>query len=272
MNYSTLLVHLDGGTSNGSVLDVAAAMAREHHARIIGIASCAPVHLGVADNYIDGMLALEERDIQLDELQRTRVEFDQHAAVQRHAHEFRSIATVENIAHVVAAHGRCADLLITGVSQGAENSATHANASDLVLQAGRPVLVVPEGNVTSTYRTVLVAWTDTRECRRAVADSLPALHHADRVVLVEMTSDFKHAQRSIDDVAAWLERHEVRSDHVVCDMPGSRAEILAAIAHEQHADLIVAGAYGHSRIGEWAFGGVTRELLVHAKHCVLLSH
>jgi nucleotide-binding universal stress UspA family protein len=118
----------------------------------------------------------------------------------------------------------------------------------------------------------MVAWTDTRECRRAISDALPMLRAADRVVIAEVAIDPIDARAPIDDAAAWLARHGVDADKVVARMKGTSIDTLAALADEVEADLVVAGAYGHSRIHEWAFGGVTRDLLLRDRRCTLLSH
>jgi hypothetical protein len=72
--------------------------------------------------------------------------------------------------------------------------------------------------------------------------------------------------------SAWLQRHEVAAVPMASLVVGDDAADLSELAHEHDADLIVAGAYGHSRLQEWAFGGVTRDLLTRKNRCVLLSH
>lgn len=272
MTYSTLMVHLDGARPDAAVLDATATLAKQYDARVIGIAACEPVQLGASDGYMDGALAVLERDIVTDELAHAKVEFHAHAGLRSHVLEWRSIPTLENVAHTIAMQARCADLLITGVGPVPGDLSTHADTGDLILRAGRPVLVVPDANVTADFRNVVIAWTDTRECRRAVMDALPMLHGADRVTLVEASNDPLGARDGIDDLAGWLDRHGIGADRIVSRMKGSGAQTLAAIATEVEADLVVAGAYGHSRIREWAFGGVTRDLLLHERRCTLLSH
>lgn len=248
MTYSTLMVHLDGGRANAALLDVAATLADQYGAAVIGIAACQPVPIGSCDGYLGGEYAVIERDIVADELARAKTEFHAHARLAQHALEWRSIPTLANIAHVVAENARSADLIITSAGPGFADLATHADTGDLILRAGRPVLVVPDGATTATFATVMVAWTDTRECRRAINDALPMLQAADRVVIVEVAIDATHARGPIDDVTAWLARHGVDADKMVARMKGTSIDTLAGIANEVDADLVVAGAYGHSRI------------------------
>jgi nucleotide-binding universal stress UspA family protein len=272
MTYSTLLVHLDGGRPNAALLDVAATLADQYDAAVIGIAACQPVQIGACDGYLGGDYAVIERDIVTGELARAEVEFHAHERLAHHVLGWRSIPTLANVAHVVAENARCADLVITSAGPGFADLSTHADTGDLILRAGRPVLVVPDGAATATFTTVMIAWTDTRECRRAITDALPMLHAADRVVIVEVAIDTIGAREAIDDIVAWLGRHGVDADKIVARMKGTSIDTLAAIADDLAADLVVAGAYGHSRIREWAFGGVTRDLLLRDRRCTLLSH
>jgi nucleotide-binding universal stress UspA family protein len=145
----------------------------------------------------------------------------------------------------------------------------------ILLRAGRPVLVVPDGAASLPLRRVVVACKDTRECRRAVRDALPFLQQADQVLLVEFGEEASKPQdkKNLTDVARYLERHRV----AVADQIWRRARRPVAtelfdLVRAETADLIVAGGYGHSRLGEWIFGGVTHELLASSPVCCMLSH
>jgi nucleotide-binding universal stress UspA family protein len=145
---------------------------------------------------------------------------------------------------------------------------------DLVLGLGRPVLVVPANCAPMKLDLALVGWQDTREARRAVLDALPLLKLANQVVIAEIAAkaDRLAAQVHLDDVVAWLQRHGVRAESMVSPLPDDAIERLDDVAKTLGADLIVAGAYGHNRLQEWVFGGVTHDLLQQASCCVLLSH
>lgn len=272
MTYSTIMVHLDGGRPNRFLLDTAAAVATRFDATVIGIAGCQPVQLGAPSSYLDGEFAVIERDRVTDELARLESEFHEHAGLQALTIEWRSLPVFVNVAHAVAEQARCADLIITGARPAGSGLSTHADTADLILHAGRPVLIVPDHGATADFATIMVAWRDTRECRRAVADALPMLHQASRVILVESSDDAASARDHLADVARWLTRHGIDTDRITSLPSGPDATTLAAVADAQGADLIVAGAYGHSRIREWAFGGVTRDLLLQDHRCTLVAH
>jgi nucleotide-binding universal stress UspA family protein len=101
------------------------------------------------------------------------------------------------------------------------------------------------------------------------------LQQAKEVLLVEIGEHESQSQgkKNLDDVAAYLVRHRVIVAAEVRRRPrGDVAAELLRIVEEEKADLIIAGGYGHSRLGEWIFGGVTRELLTASPVCCLLSH
>jgi nucleotide-binding universal stress UspA family protein len=122
---------------------------------------------------------------------------------------------------------------------------------------------------------VVVAWKDTREARRALADALPILKCADEVLVVAVcdADDRQDTRPHTASVAAYLMRHGVEAhDKVVAARPSEVAGVLQAEATAAGADLIVSGAYGHSRLGEWVFGGVTIDLLHNPQRFLLISH
>jgi nucleotide-binding universal stress UspA family protein len=142
------------------------------------------------------------------------------------------------------------------------------------LQAGRPVLVVPGAANKLNLDRIVVGWKDTREARRAVFDALPFLKKAAHVTVVELAEEeeLAEAHKHVKDVGGWLKQHGVIAECIALHSAGDEASQLKAIAHKQSAHAIVAGAYGHSRLREFVFGGVTRDLLQCADLCSLMSH
>jgi len=145
------------------------------------------------------------------------------------------------------------------------------------MQTGRPLLIVPDGANWLDLRTVLVAWKDTSEARRAVADSLPLLRQARNIVVAELPEadgERSAAEARVGDVVAWLARHGlIASARVPERSEGADArQQLEDIANDLGAGLIVAGAYGHSRFRELVLGGMTQHLVTQSVRCVLLSH
>ena len=173
----------------------------------------------------------------------------------------------------IAEQARAADLIVVSRQAQSDASAWRFGVSpeELVLTVGRPVLIAcPYDNDFSAQR-VIVAWKDTREARRAVSDALPLLKAAKEVFVVAIGDETRRA--GADDVTAYLLRHGIESPTVLRrDAPAGVADEIMKVAEQEQADLIVSGAYGYSRMREWMFGGVTRELLNGAPVCCLMSH
>jgi nucleotide-binding universal stress UspA family protein len=183
--------------------------------------------------------------------------------------EWRSM--LESPGELLLREARAADLLVIGRRRSGDDH----DPGMILLRAGRPILLVPDTTHPLEPRRVVVAWKDTRECRRAVRDALPLLQEAKEVLLLEVGEHEGHApsKETLGDVAAYLVRHRVIvADQVWCPGRGPVAAELIQFVKDEKADLIVAGGYGHSRLGEWIFGGVTRELLTASPVCCMLSH
>ena len=124
------------------------------------------------------------------------------------------------------------------------------------------------------FKCAIIAWKDTREARRAVSDALPLLHQVEQVIVAEIVQEQSAQTASkarLDDVAEWLVRRGIAAASVATkELIGVTGQI-EIMAQDEGADVIVAGAYGHTRLTEWVFGGVTRDLLA-GKRSVLLSH
>ena len=163
----------------------------------------------------------------------------------------------------IAEQARAADLIVVSRQAQSDASAWRFGVSpeELVLTVGRPVLIAcPYDNDFSAQR-VIVAWKDTREAHRAVSDALPLLKAAKEVFVVAIGDETRRA--GADDVTAYLLRHGIESPTVLRrDAPAGVADEIMKVAEQEQADLIVSGAYGYSRMREWMFGGVTRELLI----------
>jgi nucleotide-binding universal stress UspA family protein len=143
------------------------------------------------------------------------------------------------------------------------------------LKTGRPVLIVPPGVETLKADRAVIGWKDTREARRAVRDAVPLLKKAQSVLVAEIceTDVREFGERRIGDVVSYLARHGVVARPAIKTHPEHPiAAELIRLAQNEGADLIVAGAYGHSRVEERFFGGVTHALLASSPICCLLAN
>ena len=275
MRYATLMVQLELGHPNAGLLKIAADLAERFNAHVIGIATCQPMQMMYADGYVPGEVFEQDNTERHKELEEAEAEF--RAALQSHSKslEWRSSIRFAPLPEYVAREARGADLLIAGVASGDFFDSSRAvNTGDLIMQAGRPVLLVPHTVQSLPLDRVLVGWKDARETRRAVSDALPLLKQAAHVTVVEIaaSNDMDAAHQHVQGVVAWLKQHGVEAVCDVSSSTGDDAAGLYTVAQDLRADLIVAGAYGRSRLVEWALGGVTRDLLLRQDFCALLSH
>ena len=274
VTYKTLMVHLDVGQPNTEVLRVTAALGQRMGSAITGIAVCQPTQFLDSQGYVSGEAVVacrDELEAELRDAERAfRAAFVDTAAPLG----WRSQVTAAPLADHLAREARSADLVVTSVLPAdILDMSRHIDIGDLVMKVGRPVLVVPSSGARLSFERVVIAWKDTREARRAVVDALPLLAMAKHVTIAEIAgaADQRDALSRVQDVVTWLARHGVTATPLVTAWGADETGRLGALLTEQRADLVVAGAYGHSRLREWAFGGITRELL-RGSTCALLSH
>lgn len=275
MTYATVMVNLILGRSNAHALATAVAVAEQCGAGIIGVAACRPIEIACRDYAVPA--AMYEQDRKQAAQQMTDAEAEFHAAVAtlKGATEWHARTTALPLADHLLQQARSADLIVAGAAPPAVpiDVTRQVDACDLVLSAGRPVLLVPNRSPPKRFDRILVAWKDTREAQRAIADALPLLVTCSKVSVVEITrpEEFAAAKTGLAEVVRWLGHHQVRAEATVAASSGANAKQLHAIARDAGADLVVAGAYGYRREQEWVLGGVTADLLA-ADRCVLFAH
>ena len=276
MTYSTLMVHLNLGISNEGLLHITFDLAERFNAHVIGIAACQPLQITYGDGFMAG--DLYEQDC----LEMKRETNEAEASFRAALHgmesrlEWRSTVLDTSLAAYVAEQARAADLLIISPEEEGvtRDFSRRVNVGDLVMHVARPVLLVPSGVNHLDLENIVVGWKETLETRRAISDALPMLKRAGHVTVVEIAAiaDITAANDRLKDVVAWLGRHGIAAEAMSAISQGNDAAELDAIAQQKNAGLLVAGAYGHSRLREWALGGVTRNLMLHPARCSLVSH
>lgn len=273
--YSTLLVNLELGRDNTSLLSAAGHLAERFDAEVVGVGACEPLKVVYSSgNLPGGIVEMDDAEIKqhADEAERQL-----RAMLEQRVRSVTWRASITDWPSQFAVRqARCADLVI--VTQGLEGDALdrlrNVNISDLIMQAGRPVLIVPPSVAEVSAQHIFVGWKDTRESRRAVLDALPLLKRAAQVTVMEIAAPgmLEEARFNVGDVASWLRHHGVSARSQALPAAGKDPRQLRNLAQEAMADLIVIGAYGHSRFREWVLGGVTKDLMLHATVPVMLSH
>ncbi len=272
LTYRTILVHAEPGRASSRRVEAAAWFARRLDARLIGLGAETLEPLQDIDPMMgaasaEWVVIVQEQVTKNLKAAETAFRSDAAGADV----EWRAVQDYPTQALTRAAD--VADLVVVG-PQAPGPGTRCVDSAAVVMGAGRPVLIVPEGRRALRAETVLVAWKSTRECRRAVADAMPLLREAkDVIVQAIVPKDDQRVAAELHDVVEHLRRHGVRARPLVSSAHDAGvAEELERSAAAHNVDLIVAGAYGHSRLREWAFGGVTRDLLCHPGRYVLMSH
>ncbi len=277
MTWSSLIVYVDDEADNIQRIEQAAALAKAHGAHLIGVSACAP-ETPVADAYGAGIL-LGEVLIE----QHERAEKALKGAEDR----FREIATrggvscewradVGDPTSLLIKHARAADVLIVGRDAANASGWRAPHPADLAMRAGRSILIVPPNPARSVVgASVLLAWTDSRESRLAAVAAIPMLREAESVRVLELCDpeDMDGARLRTADVVAWLTRHGVKAEaEARAHDDRSAGRRLLDCAAEMKAGAIVSGAWGHARMRQWIFGGVTQTLITESPVALLLAH
>jgi nucleotide-binding universal stress UspA family protein len=204
--------------------------------------------------------------------------FSRMTAKQPLTAEWRSLKVPHvDLASVVMDHGRAADLIIAGQTDPDWDLSPLMDFPErLAMESGRPVLVVPYvGRYPTIGRNVVIAWKSGREAARATFDALPMLLSADKVHILEVKqrADEESGLAPDTTIAASLARHGIKPAVRTSIAPDISVgdEILSRLA-DMGADLLVMGAYGHSRMRELVFGGATRHIARHMTVPTLFSH
>jgi nucleotide-binding universal stress UspA family protein len=273
MSYATLMVYVDAEDGRTEVVRLACLLAEKFNARLVGVSAIPIRPPSVANGVVvDTVTETEIDQIRL-KLAAKEEWFQGIVAANRRTAEWRS--GIDHPTDALTAEARGADLIIAAPGSNLLSTYNSLDPGGTVLRAGRPVLFVPEKAASLRGDRVVVGWKDTREARRALHDALPFLHEASRVTIAEVCDPGREdeARQQIDDVARYLAHHRINAGpKVILHREGSVAAQLIRLAEEEAADLLVTGAYGHSRLGEWIFGGVTRDLLASSPICCLMSH
>ena len=278
MSYKTILVHLNDTRRAEALLEPAVRLATRYNAHLIGLHVYAgvpapPIPLPYGSDVVGAVAAA-----QLKEAEEIAATFARLTAEQPFVAEWR-VEKGPGIdpAGIVMDHSRAADLVIAGQSDPDWDATPLQDVAErLALGAGRPVLVVPYvGRYPEIGRNVVIAWKAARESARAVFDALPMLELAEQVQILEVGETGRRGRVAKADasIAATLARHGIKATvrTSIADEISVGDEILSRIA-DMGADLLVMGAYGHSRVRQLVFGGVTRHIARHMTVPTLLSH
>ena len=269
MAYKTLLVQIDETKANAGRLQAAVDLARAHEAHVTGLYVIREPEL---PGFVTAQLPRDAIDAQ-----RASAEEAAGAATGAflakadregiRADSRIARAPVHEVAALFARHARYADLVVAGQADPDEPGPGGRHmVEDLVLSAGRPVLVIPYiGAAKPVGRIVTVAWDAGREAARAVADAMPLLEAAKQVHVVMVnpeSGDDGHGAEPGADIALSLARHGVDTEaHAISGTDLEEGDAILSWLSDSGSDLLVMGLYGHARFRELVLGGVSRRIL-----------
>lgn len=273
MSVATVMVYVDPAQQADEQVRVARSIAAKFEASVIGVSAFA-----IEPNFVAEGVIIQETTT--DDIRRMKAELAEKERWFRHvvglpAERMEWRWDVEYPLNFLANEARAADLVVLKSKYRKVDPYHLVDPAGAVLRMGRPAVLVPEHVSELKAERIVLGWKDTREARLAVHDALPFLKQASQVSIVEICTSEEQdsARRRVRDVAKHLRGHGVKSEtDVRVHMAEPDAHQLIRLARDAGADLIVTGAYGHSRLGEWVFGGMTRGLMDETPFCLMMSH
>ncbi|NNF80074.1 MAG: universal stress protein [Rhizobiales bacterium] len=279
MAIRTILAALNTVDRAEEIIRIGCRLASRHDAHLVGLyvipgvryyATPANTHAAIDIN-------VEQRSYYETHVDQVKQVFEDMIRKEGVRGEWRCVQAESHLmSGVTTAHGMQADLIIAGQTpKEGFDSFEPEFVEHVIMDAGRPVLVVPhEGTFPNVGTHALVAWNSGAEAARAAADAIPLLKQADQTTVVWVNPDeFKGGHLPGSALAEMLARHNINvTSEAFNTGKWEIGDALLTKANALGADLLVSGAYGHSRLREYLFGGVTRHLLDHMTIPVLMAH
>lgn len=277
MSYRDILVYLDPDTNHASLIERAVAFASAEKAHLTGLYV---IDILAIPDYVKVNLPHEiienHRNLIVKQAKDMESAFRQACEAAAGLNfEWRCVEgdTGEAIIHA----GRYADIVVLAGGAGTKGAHRFNLADRVVLECGRPILVVPDQPVEMPVgKQIVFAWNTSKEAVRAAHDALPLFLKADRVKIVLINpriSDDDHGEVPGADIARYLSRHGANADaHSLITDDRNIGNHLLNWAKEEQADLIVMGAYGRAHWRELVLGGVTAHMIRNAGMPVLMAH
>ncbi|MEO6352989.1 MAG: universal stress protein [Oxalobacteraceae bacterium] len=269
MSLKNLMVHLDQGKRTASRLELAAALARKHQARLIGVFG------QLASSQRIGVVSIWPTPEYTEAAEANKAAFQKATAGLAHAewHDINRGSEAEVLGHITEL-ARHADLVIMGQHDEQAKSYVPADlVEEVVLNSGRPVLILPYvGTFHEVGKRPLIAWSNAREAARALNDALPLIDGCDTATVLSFSITTEEARRSCDEVVRHLACHGINAHSeimVVSDI--GIMDTLLNNAADLGSDLLVMGAHGHIALPFLSRGAGTRYILRHMTVPVLMS-
>ncbi len=173
---------------------------------------------------------------------------------------------------MVANFGRVSDLIVIAQPLGEAERPSLMTLHAAIFETGKPVLLVPPRLPDTVGQNVMISWNGTAEAARAIEGALPLLRLAEKVVAVSVETEKARSHVTGKELAAHLSWHGIQAE-VKGISPSTRTvgDVVMAECERENADLLIMGAYTHSRLIQIILGGVTRQVIAETKIPVLLA-
>ena len=278
MTYKTILLHTNDERRVAGLVDAATHIATRHEAHLIGLYVMPPVPTYGATSRGAAMIKSGLAKFR-EEAGRVQIAFEAACKGRPFVAEWRLIEPKDQgVAETVMQHGHASDLIIASQRDHDFDFTSLLDVPErLAIESGRPVLIIPNSGIFPGFgKRITVAWNGKREAARAVFDALPLLKAADSVRIIWVNPKKESVQAGdlpTAEIATALARHGVRCEAATTTASDIRVgDVLISGLTDDGSDLLVMGAYGHSRLAEFVFGGATRHILEHMTVPVLMSH
>jgi len=282
MSYKTVLVHVDNDKHAGERIKIAAKIAMNEEAHLIGAAPSGVSRFIYQSKFIyEGGGMSTHLDSHLDELRNHAKEaLAKFEATAKNmgvtSYEARQLD--DEAGGGVSLQARYSDLVVIGQTDLDEPSSTTLPdfPEFVIMNSGRPVLIVPyAGHYETVAKRALIAWDASTSATRAVTAAIPLLKRAENVDVVVFNPDARgdaHGEQPGADIALYLARHGIKVNVVRQKTDIDVGNALLSISADLGSDMLVMGGYGHSRFREILLGGVTRTVLESMTVPVLMAH
>ena len=279
MEFKNILIHLDHSSGCQNRLAAAFELARNFDARITGL-FVVPDY--VVPSYVEAQISVDViTDVTEKALARARDTLVDYQKLAEEAGVSMEGQVLEGqLIPILREHSKYSDLLVLGQDHPEDlDNASYGLADSLLFEGACACMVVPHsGKLGPLAKRVLVTWNASRESARALREAMPLLSRAETVVMLssepdEGDSSIARGHPHAQELARFLESHGIEAiSSGISDPDMSTTDAIIGQAAEMNADLIVMGAYGHTRLREIILGGVTRDLLKLAPMPLLLAH
>ena len=274
MSIKNILVHVSSDEKEDFQLNVAIELALKYGAHLCGLYVIQRLNLPTyAGAYIPSGVLQAHEEAEQERAEKVQAEFSAMVDKAGCTSEWHCVQGYSD--QQINLYGRYADLIVVGQAEEHNVLSNEISVEDhILIDSARPILFVPYiGTSLPIGKRILVAWNGSREAVRAISDAMPFLKQAELVEVVSVSKSSEQDDDSLTNICKFLKYHNVNTEaHHVVSKDISVADTLLSRSADHNIDLLVMGAYGHSRLREYIFGGATHYMLQHMTIPVLMSH